>query len=518
MVLFCSSCQVNLCQICIGKHISDDPLKHLIVLFSQRKSALIYPKCLEHDNWICENQCEECNSLVCAKCISGKHKGHTFSLLCEIYNSKKSAIEEDANKMKNQLFTYRNSVAEIKSFIDILDAEYEQLSVSVTEQGTAIHRLVDNVTKRLKIEIHKMKTGHLEILKKDLNRIEELHSSLQSTLDKTLDACDSVDVFSTMQYGLGDTEFTEVFPMLILPHFSPAKLNVEQFDKLFGTLSSNSFTAEETSKQMLEEPDITTIIETGYNSLYNVSAIGEEEVWTSGQTNEMRCFNMQGVLLKTVPSLSGEQPQDITVTSNGDLVYLEGQQGTVNLVKYGRTEEMIHLQDWTPLNLCTTISRDLLISMCSNDLSEAKVVRYTNSIEKQTIQYHEGEPLYSAGDENKYITENRNLDICVADCLANAIVVVNHGGKLLFRYTGHPSSSTKNQPFTPAGIATDSLKNILIADTDNHCIHILNEKGHFLCFINRGLKDPWGLCIDKYNSLFLTETGSGKVKEIKYLG
>lgn len=85
-------------------------------------------------------------------------------------------------------------------------------------------------------------------------------------------------------------------------------------------------------------------------------------------------------------------------------------------VNYRQTKELIRYQGWTPVNLCITNTGDLLVSMFSDDLTQSKVVRYSEFRKKQTIQFdNEGKPLYSGNDSIKCITENRNHNICVAD-------------------------------------------------------------------------------------------------------
>nr|XP_011443046.2 brain tumor protein [Crassostrea gigas] len=268
-------------------------------------------------------------------------------------------------------------------------------------------------------------------------------------------------------------------------------------------------------RALLDVPRVVTAIDTGYRLLHGVTCLNDNEVWTQGNNKIINLYNLQGELVKSVQTKSGDIPNDIAVTRSGDLIYTDDNDESVNIVKNRQIDERIRLQGWSHSNICVTSSDDLLVIMMSADKKHTKVVRYSGVIEEQIIQYDDkGQPLYSSGDI-KYITENRNLDICVSDHKAGAVVVVNQAGKLRFTYTGPPS--TPKEALHPVGITTDSQGQILTADRNKNRIHILDQDGQFLRFIdNCDLCTPWGLCVDTRDSLFVTECNTGKVKKIQY--
>ncbi|XP_052679589.1 uncharacterized protein LOC128160327 [Crassostrea angulata] len=530
---YCDFCHVNLCKPCIGDHISDGYHKHIIVPFQERRSTLIYPKCGTHTHKNCEFQCKDCNNIfVCSSCMASEQHGrHKFVEVTEVFKTKKDDIKKDAKELENHISpTYEEIACDLDNQLANLDGGYEKITTTMSKQGEQWHREIDIIINKMKTEIGEIKVKHKDILQKHLDEIKQIQSLIKQTLQAIRKIEKSTEVSSTIEYSSKIREFSKIPPKVkvTLPTFIPKPIDHEKLYSLFGQITPLSTATEEnvsslnqhktSVRELLNEPELVTAIQTGYEYLRSVTSLNGDKIWTSGKTNDIKCFNSKGSLLQTIQKKSGTCPNDIAVDSDGDLLYTSGTTKTVCKVKNRQTEELIRLHGWKPGYLCVTSTGDLLVTMFSDDYTQSKVVRYSGSTEKQTVQFDDkGKPLYSGNTKLKYITENRNHDICVADSEAGAVVVVNQDGKLRWRNTGHPSV-TKNKPFKPYGITSDSQSRILTADTDNHCIHILDQNGQFLRYIdNCDLKDPYGLCVDNNDNLFVCEYFKGNVKKIKYL-
>nr|XP_034308279.1 uncharacterized protein LOC117680492 [Crassostrea gigas] len=464
---------------------------------------------------------------------SEQHGRHRFVEVAEVFKTKKDDIKKDTKELENHISpTYEDIARDLENQLANLDGGYEKITTTMSKQGEQWHREIDIIINKMKTEISEIKVKHRDILQKHLDEIKQIQSLIKQTLQAIRKIEKSTEVYSTMEYSSKIREFSKLPPKIqvSLPTFIPKPIDREKLYSLFGQITPLSTATEEnvlslnqpttSVRELLNEPELVATIQTEHEKLRSVTSLNGDKIWTSGETNDIKCINIKGSLLQTIQNKSGKFPGDIAVDSDGDLLYTSGPTRTVNKVKNGQTEELIRLHGWKPGYLCVTSTGDLLVTMFSDDYTQmqSKVARYLGSTEKQTIQFDdESKPLYSGNSKIKYITENRNHDVCVADYGAGEVVVVNQDRKLRWRYTGHPSV-TKNKPFKPWGITTDSQSRILTADSGNHCIHILDRNGQFLRYIdNCDLNYPTGLCVDNNDNLFVCEPRKGNVKKIKYL-
>jgi hypothetical protein len=269
---------------------------------------------------------------ICSFCTAStdKHKGHTFSVLSEIYKERKEGIAKDSEEIENVISpTYEEITSDLETQIANLDGIYLEFTTVVIEHGEELHKEVDNVINRLKNEIQEMKNKHREILKKHLDEIKQIQSLIEQSLITLKKMEESNEVSVTMEYRSKNTEFRKIPPKVrvSLPTFSPNTIGSEQLYKSLGSLTPLSFTTDENGytlkkentspRELMEEPELVTTINTGYERLCSVTCLSEVEFWTSAEVKDMKCFDVQGTVINTVRTKSGEWPVDIAVTSDG---------------------------------------------------------------------------------------------------------------------------------------------------------------------------------------------------------
>ncbi|XP_062581589.1 uncharacterized protein LOC134243346 [Saccostrea cucullata] len=446
----CELCLINLCKACVGEHLSDSSIRHNVVPYKHRTSSpnVNYPYCPSHTQKGCELYCEKCDIPVCSICISSnEHHGHKLTDILQKPSFIKEILYKDLKELERRIQpTYEEIASDIKSEKEKLEKHYEKLTTAENE--------IKQITSEVKHSIH------------DLKKI-----------------LDSNDASLTSAYKSMNAEFRSLPPKInvLLPNFSPQQINREQIHRMFGSLSALSITTNKHGytlktqeaiscppvKPMLNEPELITTINTEYDVLYSITCLSDEEIWTRGHDKIIKLYNLQGKPLKSIQTKSGNIPHDIAVTRSGDLVCTDPSMGTVNIVKNKQIQEVITLQGWKPYYVCSTFSGDLLVTMESDDNKQSKVVRYSGFIQKQTIQFDsESRPLYSSSIF-KYISENTNFDICVADCGASAVVVNKFVGEI-----PHLEKNIPSDTFTSLGY----LMGLKIRPFSHEILHMFKDR------------------------------------------
>ncbi|XP_078331233.1 uncharacterized protein LOC144625058 [Crassostrea virginica] len=510
----CDICHIHLCEACVGKHLSDRSRDHYIVPFKLRG---ITPKCTKHSTEVCTKLCTTCNIPVCPLCVaSSDHEWYDAKDILTWFETKKELMQKDLQDLEKSIYPRYHEVAKnIPVQRADVNKRSRKLTTALDKQGEALHTEIDIIIQGMKSEIDDIDAQQIAAIDQQEVAINHTIPEITQVILDLKRLLDTSDVCLVSEYTSRTEEFRNLPAQfqVTLPTFTPQEINREQIHQQIGSWSKPAITF------LLDEPQNLTGIQTECRELRSVSCLSDSELWTCGYyDNILRLYNLQGELLRSVQTKSGNWPRDIAVTRSGDLVYTDPLDSSINLVSATQIQRLITLRGWRPLYLCSTSSGDLLVIMDSDDGNQTKVVRYSGSTEKQSIQWDDQcKPLYSSGYINniKYLSENRNSDICVADWSAGAVVVVSEADKFRFRYTGLPSTPRKS--FRPCGFTTDSRANILTSDLHNHCIHIIDQDGLFLRYIhNCGLQDPWGLCVDSKDNLFVAVGDKGKVKKLQY--
>lgn len=440
---------------------------------------------------------------------------------------------------------YEHLLLDIENKMSNIDGDYENLEEGISKRGEEIHREIDILINEMKNNCQETKGYHMLFLntqfnkiKRKLSRMKEIMISLNK-MEKTNEVSEVIEYNSEVREFCILPKETVSMPVFVHESIDREKLRIS-FGRIIPLSSAWEIKVllpkypESKVWELLDEPKLLATIQTEYKDLFSVACVNGEQIWTSGRSNNIKCFNPQGLLLKTIKTKQTTYPVDIALCRNGDLLYSDWEQKTVNRVTNDQTEVFITLKGWVPRNLCVTINGDVLIAMHSEEIVHAqnnspqlyadygiqsKIIRYSDCKEIQTIQYdEEGKPLYSAAVNIKFISENKNSDICVSDSDAGAVVVVNKAGKLRWRYTGNPKLEYSFEySFQPSGISTDSQSRVLLAEYTKQYIHILDQDGEFLHYINNiAISTPYGLCVDDNDNLFVCAHQIGNILKIKY--
>lgn len=528
--LHCDMCQIHLCTTCVGEHFSDESKEHNVVPLKMKGSTVL---CKEHSTKICELNCEQCNSPICALCISyDNHEKHKKVEIWKKIENKKEDLRKDLKDLEESILPKHEAFAlDILSQKANIKKNSQKLKSDIDKHGEKWHKQINTIIEKCITYVDEIESLNNDLLNKHLDELTGRISKIKQRIFEQKKLLDSFDFFSISEYKTRNSEFRSLpsRPKSYLQSFTPFQINTYYIHQQFGLVSTtptvNYEESDESStppRPFLDEPQIVSDLRTEFwtkNKLNMVCCPTDEQIWTCGEENLIRLYDLIGYVEFEIPTNSGNSPKGITMSTNNGyrfLAYIDCSDRTINITNNNTyILEIIRLSGWCPISICDTSFGAFLVVLVG-DYGHTNVFRYSGTSLVQIIDITDScPPFYGSEISCKYICENRNFDICVSNCEHNVVVVFDIAGQIRFQYNGNPSPEQKG--FWPKGITTDSQSRILIADCCIKCIHILDKDGQFLRFINNcDFKIPYAVCVDTKNNLFVAERGTGVVKKIQY--
>lgn len=528
---FCNSCQVSLCLGCVGKHMdSIQTLKHDVVQFKDRKVQLVYEECGSHSGQRCEAHCSRCNVPICMICVISTHNGHTIRLMNDVVSDLKSEIQHETRDIESNILPlYKEMKKNIEKDIGKSTQKFNSLESDAEKLRKSWQQEVDAIFNKFCSLIKSMRENHLTVLTSHQSLIENQIQEMTKTVQQNNKLHQSNKVSEVTKHQSKLNEYKEI-PTIIQQPIPSMKSNTDpgkeltiELEEYKATLKQAELSSQTdtvfssmSTRDLLDKAKVVATFPTGVESLWRISCLGTEEAWLSGKGKTITRVDIDGFVRESVTSTCQKTPVDIAVTRKGELIYSDSEHGTVNIVKNGVSETLITApRGWSPKGLCSTESGEILVNM--NSGVQNKVVRYKNrKIAQEIFKDEKGDLIFGKDKWMLFLVENRNEDICVSDYNADSVVAVDKAGRVRFRYNGSPAGGP--EPFSPRQIVTDSLGQIIVADYNNVCIHILEQNGQFLkCLDKCGFQSLCGLSIDNMERLWVGLIDNGNVKVIQYM-
>lgn len=162
-VFYCYDCQHALCAVCRERHDKIPAINghtitdiHIINLSNVQSDKF---RCITHEKDY-QFYCVKCNDVICGKCVTSSHKGHSFSDISDVVLEKKEAAQ--------------SALKQIQSKIDVISGVSDELRGKHLEQLHLDSKHVISDIKETFEDIQTFTMSKNDIKKTDVNDNESM--------------------------------------------------------------------------------------------------------------------------------------------------------------------------------------------------------------------------------------------------------------------------------------------------------------------------------------------------------
>ena len=546
----CNTCGDALCATCKVHHLKSKGTKHhKIVPYAEKLNpkylaALLCPKHQTHGPtfW-----CNTCGIQICNSCIiSPEHKGHEYSDITVTLSERRDAMLAEMKTLRDQrVGEWEAVLKQAKTMTTEYQSNIDKVGMDLVARAKEMHKQVENILETSQKTLQQMTTSGLAKLQQQEKYLEDKLRQMKEDVERYENQLRDADPNAVLRFEEDPGQSKEKTKPPVLdtqspPVFVKGQIDTNAIESMFGQFSIGKIPQKSTevdnkppaSSEPSTQPEISSDIGkttvrpsvahsagNGTRSLIpnpsvqhqfdvhhwlpHTACVERDLAWVQNGWKILQMEDRDGTIRKTINTdffIYG-----MAVTSDGDILLTDRDNSCIKLVTKGRISTLFSTS-WVPGGLCCLQSNDIVVTFGG----DSKGVIYSSSGQiRQTLDHIQFRWPMSVS-ENKV---NQDIYICdkeggVFDS-AGKVIAVAADGKYRYQYTGQGESE-----FTPMGICTDQMGHVLITDFDNHCVHILDQEGHFIQYIltsQHGLHKPNTIDVDKEGHVWVGNNGCVKV-------
>nr|XP_022306687.1 tripartite motif-containing protein 45-like [Crassostrea virginica]XP_022306688.1 tripartite motif-containing protein 45-like [Crassostrea virginica]XP_022306689.1 tripartite motif-containing protein 45-like [Crassostrea virginica] len=316
---YCRRCGVNLCDVCIPKHLRvKSKTGHDVVDYvSKDDDDTCF--CDLHPRYECTAFCKPCDVPICIQCVSTKHKSHEISELSEKIEDLIKCIARGNDRLQSFRLDLERILDHTIKQMSSLSSYYQKEKDWVSARGEEWHKLIENHVMKLHQELDDMKKENETLLQNQKREFEEMIGKLNETdrKSKKLQKYKNLTEIEAFKQTIEEQKTVDEFTQYTLPKFYECKANESCLQSDFGfiekmlarkipLLEKKILPDIVSSRRALEAPSVSFVIDAGFPAganhncrLYDMAVTEDKKIWLGGHATELKLFDFKGNLHRT---------------------------------------------------------------------------------------------------------------------------------------------------------------------------------------------------------------------------
>ncbi|KAK3083120.1 hypothetical protein FSP39_014530 [Pinctada imbricata] len=523
---FCKNCPTSLCDACATTHRTTKQYKsHTIVertytvlrLFGPAKIA---EQCEVHPEKDISSYCNDCDAPCCISCLVQNHQRHEISTIEDKYLDAEKTLnvyykqldtdvrptvdemEDQAREdVKEDNFTVEKVINDINEFrkdfiqnfnrsCDDLITEVNQISKKTTEALGGIEKS-KKMIESLKKEIEeKIERGKLDIIKYQTPKLESLIPTIKRHKKVDISFEPSMKMLEILKESVGKIKFNESEKEIMNRSTISRYIHLQKLHSFDSKIDATSMT-------------------TAGNNMAWVMDYGSPT---------MNLYNDKGKVVRTMAVKGSEGINDMAITHSGEMIVTCRDRKVRRVSVNGKVSTIIDTAPFACYGVCVTDKQEIVICMRrQGDKNHVAVYSADGRSKLREIRGRDGQGKHLITSPFRVVQNGQ--DLCVVNGGWN-VVCVDERDNVKWMYDGKQAKLEKI--FKPWGICVDIYNNMLVTDTENHCVHYIDREGRLIQVIltkeQTELWGHWGICLDDVTGhVWVGNNLNKKVVIAKYL-